>query len=554
MKKYYISKVTTIFMMMVLFLSSGCLDDFEKINTNHLLPKPDQIDYDGVSSGGYFTDYQKRVIPTRGLGENTDRVNEYQITLNLASDSWVGYFTPTSNKFNNGNNFTTYYMLTNWVNYTYTVTYTNIINPWFQIRQQTHNVSKDESGKITYNKKDIVNQSTFSIAQIIKIMALHRTTDMFGPLPYKEVGTGEFFVGYDSQEDIYRSFFKELQEAVETLNIYKANESHLLADFDGVYHGDVSKWMKLGNSLMLRLAMRVRYVDENLAREYANKAITNPGGLIETPSDIAMLKSQGNFNYKNSLKLIWDGYKDTRMGATIYTYLKGFGDPRIGVYFREGVAGNNKDYFAIRAGIPPSPNKYSNFSIPNIEEETPTYWFKASETFFLKAEAALYGLIPGNAESLYNKGVETSFEENGLRIGSYLTTAGSAIGYTDPLDNTYNTLSPSGLDKRWRSASTDEQHLEQIITQKYLAIFPDGQEAWSEWRRTGYPKQVIVFDNRTNQGVITSDGYRNGMRRFPFPESEKQKNTDNINKAKTLLNGPDNSATRLWWDKNPNNR
>ncbi|SZD71865.1 Susd and RagB outer membrane lipoprotein [Candidatus Ornithobacterium hominis] len=553
-KYYNISKITGLFLFLALFSISGCLGDFEEINRNKLRPTEKEIDYDGVASGGYFTDFQKRIIPTRGRGEGTDRINEYQITLNLASDSWAGYFSPTLNKFNNGNNFTTYYMIVGWVDYTYTTMYRNIVNPWFQIRQQTHEVKKDQDGNVTFEKKDIVNQSTYSIAQIIKIMGLHKTTDMFGPLPYSKVGSGSFLVPYDSQEVIYRSFFKELQEAIETLNIYANNQSTLLKNYDGVYHGDVNKWMKLGNSLMLRLAMRVRYADESLAREYANKAITNPGGLIENVADIAMLKSEGNFEYDNSLKLISDGYNDTRMGATIQTYLKGFNDPRIASYFRKGSINNQNDYFALRAGIP-MPNNvkaHNSFSLPNIESETPVYWFKASETYFLKAEAALYGLIGGNAEEFYNQGIKTSFQENGVALGDYLTRDAIPASFEDPFNSAYNAPRPSGTSKKWSSASTQEQHLEQIITQKYLAIFPDGQEAWSEWRRTGYPKQILVFENKTNQGILTGNGSNQGVRRFPFPQSEKIQNTENVAKAGALLNGPDNSATRLWWDKNPN--
>ncbi|WP_329904905.1 RagB/SusD family nutrient uptake outer membrane protein [Porphyromonas pogonae] len=531
----------------------GCTKDFESINKNPLDPDAQQKEYDGVGLGGYFTDFQKRVIPTRSPGESTDRPNEYQVMLNLASDNWIGYFSPMVNKFNNGNNFTTYYMIEGWVNYAYSTSFNNIINTWMQIKDQTHIKEKTADGKVIYKNKDLLNQSVFSLAQIIKIQALHRTTDMFGPMPYSKIGLGQLKVPYDSQESIYRSFLAELEEAVQTLTNYSASSKEIIADFDGVYHGDVKKWIKLGNSLMLRLAMRVRYADPELAKKYAITATTHPGGTIDDVAEIACLKNSTRFNYLNSLKLIWDSYSDTRMGATIYSYLKGFGDSRIDSYFRRGKAADREDFFAIRTGIPQQSKAdfYKNYSVPNVEDDTPVYWFKASEVLFLKAEAALYGLIQGNSKDFYEKGVAKSFEENNVRLGSYLSTKASSGNYDDVLNPTYSATAPSKLSKVWDQAQTDEEHLEQIITQKYIAIFPDGQEAWSEWRRTGYPKQITAFENRTNAGVVSSDGYKYGVRRFPFPLSEKQQNKDNVNAALPLLQGPDNSATRLWWDKNP---
>ena len=376
---------------------------------------------------------------------------------------------------------------------------------------------------------------------------------MFGPLPYSKIGQGELRVAYDSQEDIYRSFLKELETAVKTLTEYGATSDKILDGFDGVYLGDVKKWIKLGNSLMLRLAMRVRFADANLAREYAMKATQHPGGLIEKTDEVAQLKNSARFTYMNSLKLLWDDYSDLRMGATIYSYLKGYNDPRIEKYFRKGKNNNRTDYFAVRTGVPlgAKSDEYKEYSVPNVEDNTPTYWMKASEVYFLRAEAALAGLISANAKDLYNKGVAMSFEENGLQAGNYTTASGLPAAYVDAIHSNYNADAPSRISKNWDAVSTDEQHLEQIITQKYIAIFPDGQEAWSEWRRTGYPRQITVFENRTNSSVANSDGSKNGVRRMPFPQVEKRENTANVTAATKLLGGADNAATPLWWDKNP---
>ena len=142
-----------------------------------------------------------------------------------------------------------------------------------------------------------------------------------------------------------------------------------------------------------------------------------------------------------------------------------------------------------------------------------------------------------------------SFVENNVNISSYLTNNNQPSNYIDP-SNKYSTEAPSSVSVVWEESADVEKKLEKIITQKYLAIFPDGQEAWSEWRRTGYPRQIPPAVNFTNKDVVKSDGHKNGVRRIPYPQKEYDNNNVNINKAiSTYLGGIDNAATNVWWDK-----
>jgi hypothetical protein len=130
-----------------------------------------------------------------------------------------------------------------------------------------------------------------------------------------------------------------------------------------------------------------------------------------------------------------------------------------------------------------------------------------------------------------------------------LSSNNTPTAYQDPAGN-YNCSAPSNITVKWNEADGSEKNLERIITQKYLAIYPDGQEAWTEWRRTGYPRQIPPVENMTNAGVKTSDGYKDGARRMPYPRSEYERNADNLNKAiSTYLGGVDNASTNVWWDK-----
>ena len=191
-------------------------------------------------------------------------------------------------------------------------------------------------------------------------------------------------------------------------------------------------------------------------------------------------------------------------------------------------------------------HKYSGIK---CDISSPVYWMNAAEVAFLKAEAALRGWYGSTADArtLYEEGVRLSFEQWGLSgdCEAYLADATSLpASYVDPLGKESNTGETGAITVKWDERGDFETNLEQIITQKWLAIFPSGFEAWCEFRRTGYPRLMPATNNRSG-GVIPQGGYAN---RMPYPVEEYQENNAHINEALTLLGGPDNMATRLWWD------
>ena len=173
----------------------------------------------------------------------------------------------------------------------------------------------------------------------------------------------------------------------------------------------------------------------------------------------------------------------------------------------------------------------------------------AAEVAFLKAEASLRGWYgaTGDAERWYEEGVRLSFEQWGLS-GDYDAYIADGVSlpesYEDPLGKESNTSEVSTVTVKWDTRGDFETNLEQIITQKWLAIYPEGFEAWCEFRRTGYPRLMPATNNRSG-GIIPEGGYAN---RMPYPAEEYQENNEHINEAVSLLGGPDNMATRLWWD------
>ena len=351
---------------------------------------------------------------------------------------------------------------------------------------------------------------------------------------------------YDSQEQVYNQLFTELNAALEVLRAHSAES--IKATSDKIYSGNLSKWVRYANSLKLRMAMRLSYVAPALAEQYVREALAeDAGGVIESNADNAQIPTQNN-----PFRVVMYDYNggDSRVSADITSYMNGYKDPRRAKYFTESTftGGIQNGYIGLRSGIsiPTQSLLYSNMV---VDYTTPLMWMNAAEVAVLKAEAALRGWdgSTADARTCYEEGVRLSFEQWGVSADydAYIADATSLpASYVDPLGKESNTGETSSVTIKWDERGNFETNLEQIITQKWLAIYPEGFEAWCEFRRTGYPLLMPATNNRSG-GVIPQGGYAN---RMPYPVEEYQENNEHINEAITLLGGPDNMATRLWWD------
>lgn len=149
-------------------------------------------------------------------------------------------------------------------------------------------------------------------------------------------------------------------------------------------------------------------------------------------------------------------------------------------------------------------------------------------------------------EFFYNEGIKLSFEQYAVNgADTYLANEDLKPGdYIDPY-NVFSEPALSTITIKWKSAANEEEKLERIITQKWIAMWPLGQEAWSEQRRTGYPKFFPVKVNSSSESELTTKL----ASRIPFPPSEMEKNNVNYIDAVAKLGGPDKYGTKLWWDK-----
>ena len=526
----------------VLALSLFTACDFQKVNTNEFELLPEEGLMDGISIGGPITAMQKCVFPVGTQADGTSVANRYQTAYNLAADCWSGYFGQNNNW--GGPNNLNYFLKDGWVASSYTESYSTVVPLW-----------QDLKGKTETQFPEV-----FALAQILKISAWHKATDMFGPIPYKEAGKGLITVPYDSQEEVYKAMFKELSDAIEVLTKYADNgNSKLLPNADAIYAGDVHKWVVYANSLMLRLAMRVYYADAALSKKYALQAVNHSYGVMKTKDDEAKMERGASLEFKNNLDVLINQYNECRMGSSMLAYLGGYQDPRLPKYFNTSTVsqavtvGTYGKYSGVPTGHDVSSNDaFRDSSRPAITSTTPTYWMRASEVYFLLAEAALHGFaVGGTAESLYEKGIEMSFEENGIassEVADYMSSGLKPSAYSFHLTNPgVNVDVPAVTEATTAWSGTDEEKLEKIMIQKWIALYPNGQEAWSEYRRTGYPKLHSTITNYSNGEVDSEVGIR--RMRFPTNKSTSAEDIANLESARKLLRGGlDKAGTRLWWD------
>jgi hypothetical protein len=220
--------------------------------------------------------------------------------------------------------------------------------------------------------------------------------------------------------------------------------------------------------------------------------------------------------------------------------------------------GHTTEYTGIRIGcnIPPKPF-YSGFSKYNFNTTftltAPEVLMTAAEVWFLKAEAALRGWAgAGDLQTDYVTGIQTSMQQYGVAAAApaYIADNSSTpVNYVDYLNSANNDTALSKITIAWDPAASQEVMLERIITQKWLAMFPEGQEAWTEFRRTGYPKLFPVVVNSSGGTINTQIQ----VRRLAYPESEATINAEAEKAGIQLLGGPDNGGTRLWWDVDKGN-
>jgi hypothetical protein len=383
-----------------------------------------------------------------------------------------------------------------------------------------------------------------AIARIWKVWTIHRATDYYGPFPYTYIGYDSTVIPYDKQKDIYYDLFKELTEAAEVLKENPDQPSYGSADV--IYGGDNFKWMKFANTLRLRLAIRISGVEPAKAKEEAEAAVQ--AGVLTDLSDDAYLLSSG-VNYNGYLRQ--SGWNEFRMSETMESYLVGYQDPRLPKFWQPSV--NTGVYKGVRNGMnvaeivapendPDNTSQPSDYLLPQNEFSTPSTVMYAAEAYFLRAEGVLNGWDMGlPAQDLYEKGIELSLRTwkitDAAAISAYINSSNvpsAPGGYFS---------SPAVATVPIKFSADPAVQREQIGVQKWIALFPEGHEAWASFRQSHYPKLYpLIHSDNPDAPVGTF------IKRVPFLNYDRDRNGPAVDAAEGLLGGPDKISTRLWWD------
>lgn len=511
-------------MLAITLMAASCTANYESINTD-----PNATDSEEQGRDAYNISAPLRTMESNVISTDVNRCHQTEILLGGA----YGRYSSESKAGSWPNKFSTFDAPDGWSSVMFNEVIPQVYPAYIKLKSLTD------------------DQITLSIAEILKVLAIHRVTDTYGPIPYSKIGAdGAIQVAYDSQKDVYMKMFDELDNAIEALTQRQTGSISTNADL--IYKGDLVKWIKLANSLKLRLAMRIVYAEPQIAQKRAEEAISHSIGVMTSNDDNAALSTFGVDGNPISVAVKYnDG--DNRVVADMTAYMNAYNDPRSAAYFLKS-GFSTVDYVGYRSGISiGSLTQFKNYSLFKIERTTPLQWMNVAEIMFLRAEGALRGWnMGGTAEYFYNQGVTLSFQQWGVTgAETYLANATSyPSGYTDPNDiYSYNTQL-SNVTVKWDIADEGnfEKSLERIIIQKWLANFPLGQEAWADRRRTGYPVMIPVVVNNSPSNILASSDV---PRRCPYPAQEAINNGKNYNAALTLLGGADNIATRVWWDCKP---
>ena len=520
----------------------ACTANYDDINSNPY--QPGDLSPDDYALGSAMNALASSVI--------SSDVNTAQFTDVLLGGPLGGYYAPAKDGWNS----------ITIANYNPTDDWTNV----FLKSDKVLPVLFTNLSILKTASEQTSNPVPYAIGTIIKVAAMHRIADTYGPIPYSQIGEdGNIKTPYDPLEKVYAKFFDELDEAIATLNEHSGVS--LMATVDYVYGGEVKKWIKFANSLKLRLAIRIAYTDFTSSKgktsgQLAEEAVNDPGGLIESNEDNAAwnyfsttenpIYTAVNYNkvtsHEDGTACITTG--DTHAAADIVCYMNGYEDPRREKYFTKS-EWPGIDYVGLRHGIT-IPNHASighKYSGVNIKSNAPLQWMNASEVAFLRAEGvAVFGFnMGGTAKDFYEQGVRLSFEQWGVEGADEYLMREDVIPetYDDPSGSNDYAVQLSNLSVKWVDGDK-EQMQERIMIQKWIANWQLGNEAWADYRRTGYPRLIPASrDGNKSGGIVNSDL---GARRMPYPNDEYVSNADNVAKAVAeYLKGPDNMATDLWW-------
>ncbi|MBR4989302.1 MAG: SusD/RagB family nutrient-binding outer membrane lipoprotein [Bacteroidaceae bacterium] len=408
--------------------------------------------------------------------------------------------------------------------------------------------------------------------------------DLSGPYTYLEdKQNSETPYEYNDVKTIYYGIVENLDTIINCLKHYPSRPEWYKGKIKQVLntYTDTNPWedgstlesyVRLANSLKLRMAMHIVKVEPETAKRWAEEAVAS--GVIEDIFQQHGIYTSSGFAHP----LIGIcGWGDLCISASLESLLMSLNHPYAQYLFLKNsndiknartkeITPAGTRICGIRSGTLVGDGQlyaqnerqaYSKYDTQELsKQQPPLYFVKLAEVYFLRAEGALRGWnMGGTAEDFYKLGIQKAYFEDPSRearskyvrlLDAYMEQE-NPVEYVsvDPMGNGPDWQSVTKIGVKWNNADDQETKLEKIITQKYLALFPLSTEAWAELRRTGYPKLFPVLNTDDGDGSIAQGDM---IRRIPWVPTSPTDIEMVENSGISALGGPDEQATRIWWD------
>lgn len=417
--------------------------------------------------------------------------------------------------------------------------------------------------------------------RILRVVLFHTLTDVYGDVPYFEAGKAleseNFTPAYDPQSEIYPDLLKELTEAVNQLDPAQP----FFGSQDIMYGGDVTQWQKFGNSMRLRLALRLIEVDPQTAQQEAVAALNAPGGVMTSNEDMALIEYPGPPHESQGAGFVDGAGVPYYVAHTLVEWLKERGDPRLSIYAAimagkgsideapgNVVSTDPADQIGYPSGYATSVSSSFGYGSPNIQQHpsyaraaaqsptaepmdgysklNPVLWRRYAPRVFqtyaevalMRAEAAARGWTAEEAEAHYNDGVRAAM--------TYLSVYNEGEG---------TTITDAQVDEYLDENPYDPGNaVEQINEQYWAATFRSSfMEGWANFRRSGYPDLEPAMIDTPEWPPVNTTGDQ-WPQRMLYPTSELDNNRESLEAAmerQGLEDGPRDMTIPVWWDAEP---
>lgn len=482
-----IFKLTTVASLAVSLMLGGCTSNFDEINSD-----PDALETGAPTN---MLGYALRETMTRQAGFD-------------ATEAWAGYIVKIQ------------YM----DNYNYLPTNNTYGNKFSNCYRRV--VLLDDILALTEENADELKNIRWA-SRIFKEYLWLLNTDQFGDIPYTDankVEDGQMKPKYDSQEIIYPAILENLKAIADEMAAGLGSDN--IGEGDFLFGGNIQRWQKFCNSLRMRAAMRIVNVAPDLAKSTIEEICQNQAAypLLETSAENAYFYWQGSSPYFEPYYNDFRTRDDYGMSNIFVNHLKSMNDPRISAIMQP--AATDGEYRGFENGALSAPSNIQAISRMGVMyREDPagfTPLLKSCENYFIMAEAAMRGWNVGiSAQEAYETAVKLSMDDNGVSAAdaeTYLANAGK-------WDNT----------------------LERIYMEEWVALFKENCEAWSLYRRTGYPKEIRTSGEYPGKFCSFGTAHNDVPFRMPYPDNEYQYNKENVEAA--TVDVVDNTwGKQMWWD------